>query len=46
MPINLTLIPQVIPHAQYLEHLDGASTPARTPSGCSRPCPWPGSTRT
>ena len=26
MPINLTLIPQVIPHAQYLEHLDGAST--------------------
>jgi len=26
MPINLTLIPQVIPHAQYLEHLAGAST--------------------
>ncbi|GAB4076073.1 TniQ family protein [Nostocoides australiense] len=26
MPINVTLIPQVIPHAQYLEHLDGAST--------------------
>ena len=26
MPINLTLIPQVIPNAQYLEHLDGAST--------------------
>jgi hypothetical protein len=26
MPINLNLIPQVIPHAQYLEHLDGAST--------------------
>ncbi len=26
MPINLTLIPQVIPHAQYLERLDGAST--------------------
>jgi len=26
MPINLTLVPQVIPHAQYLEHLDGAST--------------------
>jgi len=26
MPINLTLIPQVIPHAQYLEHLDGASS--------------------
>ena len=26
MPINLTLIPQVIPHAQYLEHLDGAFT--------------------
>lgn len=26
MPINLTLIPQVIPHAQYLEHLDAAST--------------------
>ncbi|MEI2700577.1 MAG: hypothetical protein V9E94_20395 [Microthrixaceae bacterium] len=24
MPINLTLVPQVIPHAQYLEHLDGA----------------------
>ena len=26
MPINLTLIPQVIPRAQYLEHLAGAST--------------------
>jgi len=26
MPINLTLVPQVIPHAQYLEHLDGASS--------------------
>ena len=26
MPINLTHVPQVIPHAQYLEHLDGAST--------------------
>jgi len=26
MPINLTLVPQLIPHAQYLEHLDGAST--------------------
>ncbi len=26
MPINLTLVPQVIPHAQYLEHLHGAST--------------------
>ncbi len=26
MRINLTLIPQVIPHAQYLEHLGGAST--------------------
>ncbi len=26
MPINLNLVPQVIPHAQYLEHLDGAST--------------------
>jgi len=26
MPINLTLVPQVIPHTQYLEHLDGAST--------------------
>jgi len=26
MPINLTLVPQVIPHAQYVEHLDGAST--------------------
>ncbi|MBK7721739.1 MAG: TniQ family protein [Austwickia sp.] len=26
MPINLTLVPQVIPHAQYLEHLVGAST--------------------
>jgi len=24
MPISLTLVPQVIPHAQYLEHLDGA----------------------
>ena len=24
MPINLLVIPQVIPHAQYLEHLDGA----------------------
>ena len=26
MPINLTLVPQVIAHAQYLEHLDGASS--------------------
>jgi len=26
MPINLILVPQVIPHAQYLEHLDGASS--------------------
>jgi hypothetical protein len=26
MPINISLVPQVIPHAQYLEHLDGAST--------------------
>jgi len=26
MPINLNLVPQVIPHAQYVEHLDGAST--------------------
>lgn len=26
MPINLTLVPQVIPHAQYLEYLDGASS--------------------
>jgi hypothetical protein len=26
MPINLTLVPQVIPHAQYREHLDGASS--------------------
>ncbi len=26
MPINLLVIPQVIPHAQYVEHLDGAST--------------------
>ncbi len=26
MPINLTVVPQVIPHAQYLEHLHGAST--------------------
>ena len=26
MPINLTLVPQVIPHPQYVEHLDGAST--------------------
>ena len=26
MPINLSLVPQVIPHAQYLEHLDAAST--------------------
>lgn len=26
MPINLTLVPQVIPHTQYVEHLDGAST--------------------
>lgn len=26
MPINLNLVPQVIPHSQYLEHLDGAST--------------------
>jgi len=26
MSINLTLVPQVIPHAQYVEHLDGAST--------------------
>ncbi|MBK9102640.1 MAG: hypothetical protein IPM90_14380 [Austwickia sp.] len=26
MPINLTLVPQVIPHAQYLEPIDGAST--------------------
>ena len=26
MPINLTLVPQVIPHAQYVEHLVGAST--------------------
>lgn len=26
MPINLNLVPQVIPHAQYPEHLDGAST--------------------
>lgn len=26
MPINLNLIPQVIPHTQYLEYLDGAST--------------------
>ena len=26
MPINLTLVPQVIPHAQYLEHLDGATS--------------------
>ncbi len=26
VPINLTVIPQVIPHAQYLEHLQGAST--------------------
>jgi hypothetical protein len=25
MPINLLAIPQVIPHEQYLEHLDGAS---------------------
>jgi hypothetical protein len=24
MPINLPVIPQVIPHAQYLEHLQGA----------------------
>ncbi len=24
MPINLPVIPQVIPHRQYLEHLDGA----------------------
>lgn len=24
MPINLVVIPQVIPHAQYVEHLDGA----------------------
>ena len=24
MPINLLVIPQVIPHEQYLEHLDGA----------------------
>ncbi len=24
IPINLAVIPQVIPHAQYLEHLDGA----------------------
>ena len=24
MPINLLVIPQVIPHAQYLEHLEGA----------------------
>ena len=26
MPINLTLVPQVIPHAQYREHLHAAST--------------------
>ncbi len=26
MPINLSLVPQVIPRAQFLEHLDGAST--------------------
>jgi len=26
MPINLNLVPQVIPHVQYLEHLDGACT--------------------
>lgn len=26
MPIHLTLVPQLIPHDQYLEHLDGAST--------------------
>jgi len=26
MPINLNLVPQVIPHAQYVEHLGGAST--------------------
>lgn len=26
MPINLNLVPQVIPHAQYLEHLDGATS--------------------
>jgi len=26
MPINLNLVPQVIPHDQYLEHLHGAST--------------------
>jgi len=25
MPINLVVVPQVIPHAQYLEHLQGAS---------------------
>ncbi len=24
MPINLVVVPQVIPHAQYLEHLNGA----------------------
>jgi hypothetical protein len=39
MPINLLVVPQVIPHAQYLEHLQSArSTPARTPSERSRPC--------
>jgi len=26
MPINLTLVPQVIPHTQYREHLDSTST--------------------
>lgn len=26
MPVNFTLIPPVIPSAQYLEHLNGAST--------------------
>lgn len=26
MPINLNLVPQVIPHDQYVEHLAGAST--------------------
>ena len=30
MPINLLVVPQVIPHEQYLEHLAGASSSSET----------------
>lgn len=46
MPINLIPIPQVIPHEQYVEHLDGASSSSEDTVRSFASCRWRGCART